>query len=234
MPSLTDIVEAMQFDVMFESDPIHGTGGARFQITYQFETSAPADVTGFSGWSSWSAAERDALRDALAHIETFLNVDFVEVNGQADADLALGLVSLPGSTAGTGGLGLSLSGNTITRWDGFAVYDKTLDLTENMNLILHELGHALGLDHPFDGVTLPAAFENNHYTVMSYSADPISGAYNEAMMLYDVLALQSVWGAKPATTRATPTTPGRAPPMSTPSGTLAAPTRSTPRRAAIR
>ena len=195
MPSQSQIIEAMQFDMMFALDPINGTGAPRYQITYQFEASAPSDVTGYSGWSAWSTAEKDALRDAIAHIETFLNVDFVEVTGQADADLALGLVSLPGSTAGMGGLGISMSGNTITRYDGFVVFDKTLDLTTNTNLILHELGHALGLDHTFEGVPLPVAYDNNHYSVMSYTGDPISGGYNDAMMLYDLLALQDIWGA---------------------------------------
>ena len=35
--------------------------------------------------------------------------------------------------------------------------------------LLHEIGHALGLKHPFEGAALPAAFNNTRYTVMAYS-----------------------------------------------------------------
>lgn len=196
MPSQSQIVEAMLMDFFHDARPINRTGDPAYAITYQFEATAPADLTDLTGWTAWEEAEKAALRAALAVIETFLNVDFVEVSGTPDADLSLGLVTLPGATAGWGGAGLStyLDG-TVADYDGFATYDNTLDITAEPNLILHELGHALGLDHTFEGVALPDAVENNHYSVMSYTADPHSGDRNDTMMLYDVLALQAVWGA---------------------------------------
>lgn len=63
-------------------------------------------------------------------------------------------------------------------------------------LVLHELGHALGLKHPHDsGGVLPkmsAAHDSAEYTVMSYrltSDDP------QTFMQYDVAALQAMYGA---------------------------------------
>ncbi len=132
---------------------------------------------------------------ALAHIETFLNVDFVEASIGDEVDLNLGLTTMPNGVAGFGGAGLGLMNGDFADYYAFAAYDKTLDLTANLNLILHELGHALGLDHPFDGVALADAYDTNHYTVMSYDADPESGEDNDAMMLFDVFALQQIWGA---------------------------------------
>jgi len=82
---------------------------------------------------------------------------------------------------------------------------------------IHELGHALGLKHPFeDGGTLPAAYDNHRYTVMSYTAytddiyrtvestgtgirTAVSAIYPSTPMVLDILALQSRYGADTAT-----------------------------------
>jgi serralysin len=83
--------------------------------------------------------------------------------------------------------------------------------------MLHELGHALGLKHPFeDGATLPAEYDNVRYTLMSYTAlpdwrylevvDSASGpkveTYSAAAvtpMVFDIAAIQQRYGADPAT-----------------------------------
>lgn len=199
MTTKAEILEAMQFSLIHDLDPIHTTGAPRTTITYQYAgTSQPADLsTAYSGWTAFDSAEKAAFTAALAHIETFLNVDFVEVTGSADPDLNVGQVTLPGSTTGMGGNSLGFSGSTITRWDGFVVYDNTLDLSAEaqVNLLLHELGHALGLKHPFSAPVLPAVEDNNKYTVMSYTDNPDNSSRSDAMMLYDVYALQDVWGS---------------------------------------
>ncbi len=69
---------------------------------------------------------------------------------------------------------------------------------------LHELGHALGLEHPA-GVgepTSPTPFHNNQYTVMSYVAHPgmegIPAADQDwpiTPMMYDIAAIQKLYGA---------------------------------------
>ena len=78
---------------------------------------------------------------------------------------------------------------------------------------IHELGHALGLKHPFEeGSTLPAAYDNHRYTVMSYTeyADDLyrtveatgsgirvtpQAIYPTTPMVFDVLAMQARYGA---------------------------------------
>jgi len=88
---------------------------------------------------------------------------------------------------------------------------------------LHELGHAMGLKHPHEGATtLPLAYDNTRYSVMSYKSaidqmaytfyrttDPrdsntgwnrkIEFAQSETLGVYDVLALQRIYGANPNT-----------------------------------
>ena len=71
--------------------------------------------------------------------------------------------------------------------------------------VMHELGHALGLKHPFEaagaaGVTLPQAYDSQTYTIMSYAAGP--GDNNTSFsyfpttpMVLDMTAIQYVYGA---------------------------------------
>ena len=201
MTSKADIIEALQFTSLFPFDAINTTGSSRETITWQYAgTSEPVDFVGgsYTGWTAFDAAEKAAFDAALAHIETFLNVEFVEVTGSADPDLNVGKVTIPGSTAGVGGLSFSGFGTTISTVDSYVVYDNTLDLSldAQTNLLLHELGHSLGLKHPFsDTPNLPAGEDNNKYTVMSYTDNPDNGERSDAMMLYDMLALQDIWGS---------------------------------------
>jgi len=73
--------------------------------------------------------------------------------------------------------------------------------------VLHELGHAIGLDHPFSfgPNTFPDGYDSMQYTVMSYSDyDPLgpgthldtgfSSYYPTTPMLYDIQALQYLYG----------------------------------------
>lgn len=199
MTTKSEILEAMQFSFFNTKDPVNTSSDSRYTITYQYAgTSQPVDQSSsYSGWTNFTAAEKTAFKAALTHIESFLNVDFVKVTGDDDPDLNVGQVTLPGSTTGMGGPSIGSSGNTIVTWDGYVVYDNTLDLSTEaqVNLLLHELGHALGLKHPFSAPSLPGAEDSHKYSLMSYTENPDNGMRSDAMMLYDVFALQDIWGS---------------------------------------
>jgi serralysin len=56
---------------------------------------------------------------------------------------------------------------------------------------LHEIGHALGLKHSFEGKAhLNPEEDNTDNTVMSYTQI----GYNYALKTYDIIALQSIYG----------------------------------------
>jgi len=201
MVTKTEILSALQFPLINQLNPINDTGAPRQTITYQYAgTALPDDLpssTAYTGWTAFTAVEKTAFQAALAHIETFLNVTFEEVTGSADPDLNAGKVTLPSGISGYGGYYATYytSTNTFAEYDSYVVYDNALDVSTRPNLLLHELGHALGLKHPFDAPTLPSDMDNNKYTVMSYTANPDNGVDSDAMMLFDVFALQNIWGA---------------------------------------
>ena len=79
----------------------------------------------------------------------------------------------------------------------------------NFEALIHEVGHALGLKHPFDGtVVLPLSQDNTQYTVMAYDSAPHSLYYSfdgqywnghnvspETPMVLDIAAIQYIYGA---------------------------------------
>jgi Ca2+-binding RTX toxin-like protein len=71
--------------------------------------------------------------------------------------------------------------------------------------VLHELGHGLGLKHPFDpsvtvNAVVPDSLDSQSFTVMSYSVSTDSSAvstnfYPTTPMLLDIQAIQYIYGA---------------------------------------
>jgi len=111
----------------------------------------------------------------------------------------------PGTWPSAGDIWINSNFSSQTNWSAG---------TFNYQALIHEIGHAMGLKHPFDAIpTLPANLDNRLYTIMSYT-DPsndlfikvtksASGALSwssvyvnpETPMLLDIQAIQYMYGA---------------------------------------
>ncbi len=206
MPSTTKnqppkkVLNSLKFDLPGKYDPLNAAAKPPLKLAYSFDPAAIAKLDlGQSGWAPFSNAQKEAVRDALAEFEAVLNVRFVETAGRGDTDLAFGRTSLGGD--GLGGIQWR-SGTGFFDLDGYAIFDRSEPLTDayGRHLMLHEIGHGMTLKHPGnyggdDGPFLGKSKENNKYSVMSYRDNPDSGERADHLMLYDIAALQSRFGA---------------------------------------
>ncbi|WP_309089917.1 M10 family metallopeptidase C-terminal domain-containing protein [Phenylobacterium sp.] len=209
MPAPAHALEAILTALPVKLDPWNGTAGT-LTITYAFEDAqSPEFLKLYTGWSGWTADQKEAVRKALREYESVVDVKFVELPaGASDPIIAFGRVDVA-SVAETWwkvSTGPDASGQpVIKRWDAGVVFDDDVDLTDPVRqwLILHEIGHALMMKHTGDydttgkstpGPFLPPAEDNRDYTVMSYIRN--DGAANATQLqLYDIAALQARWSA---------------------------------------
>ncbi len=182
--------------------------GTPVTVTYSFLQNKPDSYTGedADGWKPFTDEQMAATRAILSQLQQQLNITFQEVNDAAGY--------------------LRFSNNTQKDSAGYALYpnatggDKdsdvwiaqgyTIGLTQGSyawKTLVHELGHAVGLQHPgnynagenantaavgnFLGVNEDAFFDS----IMSYrgSAQDI---YETWFMPYDMLALRYMYGTK--------------------------------------
>lgn len=159
-----------------------------------------------SGQQAFTLSQQAATRTALDYISKLTGIQFTETVNGTDAQIHLCSVNLQGSNV-TGlcswHSSYSYSGTELVSYDADAyVYLDNVEWNaQNRNptpgtygyeTLLHELGHALGLKHPFDdSIHLPASQDNTSYTLMSYTN---AGGAHAAYSQYDIAALNWLYG----------------------------------------
>ncbi|TNE67306.1 MAG: matrixin family metalloprotease [Alphaproteobacteria bacterium] len=181
------------------------TGSVWSTATYDYGPQS-GDGEPWQGIEYLTTSEANIFRDALSQIEAFAGVTFEEVadnstsagtiriawTGIQDEDAAA-WAYLPSGSVQAGDIWL-LSENQDTGGEG----------SYFQLVVLHELGHAMGLKHTFDtdgtGVTMPAEYDGLEYTVMAYNSSVVSedilglSFYPTTYMYWDIKALQYLYG----------------------------------------
>jgi len=176
-------------------------------LYYTFDISAGTE-SGTPFLTAFNQAQKDAATAILNYAASITGIQFVYTASGNSADIHFASNNIAGS--GAAGLcdshyGYSYISNTqvVTAYSGDAyIYLDNVEFASNnttptagtsgYEVLLHEVGHALGLKHPFEGTyTLPAAQDNTNNTVMSYTW---SGDNKTTFQTYDIQALQWIYG----------------------------------------
>lgn len=213
--------------------------GSPITVTYSFLTSVPVNVPGnpaISSFTAFNTTEIQATRDALAAISDLTNLTFTELaSGDTSANMRFGNADLGGgagiaytsrfSSTGFAQADIFLANNGSTPISEGTFQPGSIATNDiggqSWTTLLHEIGHALGLKHPFEtnyandpNSILPTADDNEVNSVMSYTAFTpaniavavgggsylISALNSSTFGSYDIAALQHLYGTDTSST----------------------------------
>jgi len=186
----------------------YGDGVNTPTITYSLITNESTFITSFllddvdvtEGARPPSSASDAAFRSGLAQAADFANLSFLEV---ADSGNTFGTIRLFASTSESGNtIGLAgLPGDSPTASD-IAIFETQINTDGKLGfVVLHELGHALGLSHTDDSESFPDEFAGTEFTLLvpSFASAFFPAAnsvsfYPTTFGYLDILALRQIYG----------------------------------------
>ncbi|PZO38659.1 MAG: hypothetical protein DCF19_15775 [Pseudanabaena frigida] len=186
--------------------------GSPATVSFSFLSSLPSYYSSSDEESNnfvpFNAAQKSAARTILSLYSEIANINFVEVSGVGDL------------TFGTGNFGVDEGAHAYypssSSYGGDVWFNNyyAYNLTPNSNnyaytTLIHEIGHALGMKHPGNynaggggtvGPYLPTSEDSEQFTVMSYYDSNYNyGTHPSSPQLYDIAAMQYLYGANTRT-----------------------------------
>ncbi len=206
-------------------NPWKASGIVAARFTYGVTTSGSFAGTSSeaAGWSSLSASQAAALRVAVSLWDDVISSSITEAANPNAADIKVSSTSTGGTFAHSYYPGIvdqetnmwSKTSGSVWFSSGTATLQGAAVGNYGFTTFLHELGHALGLDHAGSYNGAGAAYGNTgtgwkyvedsrQYTVMSYFAASSTGAdwggaEAQTPMVYDIFAIQQLYGADNST-----------------------------------
>ncbi|MEA3011075.1 MAG: serralysin [Sphingomonadales bacterium] len=201
-----------------------------FQVPYVYTNATGTGLVGRSeyfGFAPFSAAQQAAAEKAIMLWDDLVDVSFVKVSNINNADITYGNLTNAPQTQAYAYLPYAYGGNSAGLQG-----DVWVSLSQASNLqvqngyyglatLIHETGHAIGLQHPGAynaapglSITYPVNAEfyqdTRQYSQMSYFNAEFSGAghidwnrvtwvYGQTPLLHDIATIQAMYGADPTT-----------------------------------
>jgi len=173
-------------------------------ITFAFPTAAPSYYSSSSTvattFQTFTAEQQQTVRDIFANIEEMTNLTFVETTAD-EAEMIFGVVDLAGDARGMAYYPSAYSyGYDGDVWIDAQTAGTAFEPGTIGHLtLLHEIGHAMGLTHP-DTTNLSWIESTRQYTDMAYGEHVGTDAEPSTYMLYDIAALQHLYGSNQTAT----------------------------------
>ncbi len=194
----------------------HQWAGASPTVSYSFDTAN----------GGWTTAEQQSFINGLSLYSALAKINFTAATGGAtgqivftrgNAGTAFTNLSYDNTTGNMSSANVVIGTNALSFQNitTFGTSDTTNQGGYGWDTVLHEIGHAIGFNHPgnynetADLATQQAYYNDTHqYTLMSYFGASYSGANtvvnsisinDQTPMLFDVAAIQQIYGANTTT-----------------------------------
>ncbi len=182
--------------------------GSNFQLllgttktwNYSFPSTQPSydtDLDNAKGWTAFTDTQIARTKQALELITNIFDFKFVESNNPSALNTFTFANNSQNDSAGYATVPSKYFFGSDIFMDKSGGIDSLSDGTYGALTLIHEIGHALGLKHPFagkDNVTpyLPTAENKTLWTLMSYESSPDQYSFNFSPL--DIAALQYIYG----------------------------------------
>lgn len=184
--------------------------GARHTVHYSF---APQPASWFSAmdrqqFAPFNAAQQELTRKLLAYISSVADIEFVPTTNMEQGYTIVFGSNEQAASAGYAAAIYEAHGTPLMLDKEARLQDPSRDDGLAFSTtVLHELGHALQLKHPFShadaggdvgaGPFLPAAEDLKSLSIMSYTSDPGVFGYR-SYSPFDLAALHYAYGVAPS------------------------------------